>query len=519
MRQVPTVIPTVKHDKGNFCRVLHILCIVFSLAIIACRSSETPLDTVVVSIEKAPLSRHPVFASDAYSFWISELIAESLVTIGKDLTIQPQLAEKWSSPTPTSYRFVLKKGVSFHNGQPLTCQDIHASLMRYASTDSPFSGAFQRIKKSTCSQDGSEIEIHLKEPYAAFLTDLVTAKVFPESTLQEVVANTKTFVGTGPMRLVEADERHIKLETFDRHWGEKPSFKFILFQVTSDPQTRFLALKKGSVDLALNVLPPAQVEEARALPSLEVMSAPGVTFQYISMNHTHPELKKRDIRKAIAHGIDRESIIKQKLRDMATLTNSLLSKESYFFEADLPSYAYDPNKSRELLKAHGFTQEKPLVLNFKTSNDPQAVSLALIYKEQLNQVGIQLNVKSLEFATFFDDVKKGNFDLHSLRWVGVTEPNAYFDFLHTSNFAPKGRNRGYYSNSTLDSLAAKANVVVDPNKRKKLYSEIQKLAATDLPYINLWHMRNVAVFRKDRITNLELVPTGSYMCLLKIQKK
>jgi peptide/nickel transport system substrate-binding protein len=133
-----------------------------------------------------------------------------------------------------------------------------------------------------------------------------------------------------------------------------------------------------------------------------------------------------------------------------------------------------------------------------------------VFQQQLSDIGIALDIRSFEFATFFSDVSHGEFQVYSLRWVGGNEDPDFFDYaFSTARIIPNGANRQYYSNPRVDALIAKASAEPDQNARKQDYAEIQQILAEELPYINLWYFDNVMVYSK-RVRGLEMNPSGNY---------
>jgi peptide/nickel transport system substrate-binding protein len=146
----------------------------------------------------------------------------------------------------------------------------------------------------------------------------------------------------------------------------------------------------------------------------------------------------------------------------------------------------------------------------KTSTEESTRLLAAVLQQQLREVGIVLEVRSYEFATFFADVQKGAFQLYSLRWIGGNQDPDIFEYVfESSSIPPKRANRGFYSNPRVDELLAQARKEIDQEKRKQLYFEVQRILANDLPYINLWYFDNVIAYR-PRVRGLKLVPSGNF---------
>jgi peptide/nickel transport system substrate-binding protein len=146
----------------------------------------------------------------------------------------------------------------------------------------------------------------------------------------------------------------------------------------------------------------------------------------------------------------------------------------------------------------------------KTSSEVSTRLLAAVLQQQLHDVGIELDIRSFESATFFSDVTHGEFQFYSLRWVGGNEDPDMFELVfHSARIPPNGANRGSYANPRVDALIDQARREPNLNTRKQLYAEIQRVLAGELPYINLWYQDNVLVATK-RVTNLTLNSSGSY---------
>jgi peptide/nickel transport system substrate-binding protein len=146
----------------------------------------------------------------------------------------------------------------------------------------------------------------------------------------------------------------------------------------------------------------------------------------------------------------------------------------------------------------------------KTSTDANTRLMVAVIQQQLHEVGIALDIRAFEFATFFSDVTHGAFQMYGLRWIGGNEDPDIFEYAFDSaKFPPNGANRSYYSNPKLDALIDRARQEIDPNLRKPLYAEVQRILADDLPYINLWYLDNVMV-HTQRVRNIKLNPAGNY---------
>ena len=191
-------------------------------------------------------------------------------------------------------------------------------------------------------------------------------------------------------------------------------------------------------------------------PNLIVEDAPGTQVQYLGFNLRDPLLKDARVRQAIACAIDRKLIIQTLLGGHAHTAESLLPTSHWAFTGDVARYDYDPARAARLLDEAGHAPGRNGVrfhLAMKTSTDGDTRLLAAVLQQQLAKVGIALDLRSYEFATFYSDVTRGAFQMYSLRWIGGNEqPDIFTYAFATASFSPKGANRGHYSNPQLDAL-------------------------------------------------------------------
>jgi peptide/nickel transport system substrate-binding protein len=337
----------------------------------------------------------------------------------------------------------------------------------------------------------------------------------------------KKLIGSGPFKFVSQSPNDIVLEKNQDYFMGAPRLDKVVFKVVKDDNTRFLKMRKGELDLVINSIPLKKVDDFKKAPLnkvYHVVENPGLRYQYLSFNMAAPELQDVRIRQAIAHGINVQEIIKYRLEGHAARANGLLSSVNWFAENDVQKYNFDPAAAKKLLDAAGLKDPdgngpKPrVVLEMKTSTNKETIGIARIIQSQLANIGIKLEVKSYEWGTFFGDIKKGNFQMTSLRWIGVTEPDFYFDIFHSSMIPPNGRNRGRYQNASIDSLTEQGRVELNPDKRKGIYSKIQKVLAQELPYLSLWHTNNISIVHK-RVSGYLQDPMGGYLSFRNINVK
>jgi peptide/nickel transport system substrate-binding protein len=407
----------------------------------------------------------------------------------------------------------LHHGVSFHDGRPLSSRDVKWTFdsLLTGKIRSPRAATYRLVEHIDAPDDYTVI-FHLKEPYTPLLWNLSTGAVgiVPYGSGTEITTHP---VGSGPFKFVSAEtDKEVIVERNDDYWGEKPRLPRVRFAVIPDATTRALELRKGSGDATINALTPDTVLTLQRDPALAIERAPGTVLAYMGFNLRDPILRDVRVRQAIAYAFDRAPMIEYLWRGEAQPARSILPPQSWAYNGNVPAYNHDPEKARQLLDAAGCPAINGVRfhLTMKTSTDENTRLMVAVMQQQLREVGIVLDIRTFEFATFFADVTHGAFQLYSLRWIGGNEDPDIFEYaFHSAKFPPNGANRGYYSNSKVDSLIDQARREVDQNKRKSTYAELQLILANELPYIDLWYLDNVLVHNR-RVLNLQLNPAGNY---------
>ena len=491
----------------------HLGWLLLLLALCGCTRKPASNELVVI-IESNPNNLDPRVGIDAQSERIGELIFDALVHRDDHFNLQPWIAESWDIPDPLTYVFHLRHDVKFHDGRPLTSKDVKWTL------DTIAQGKIRSTKTATFKyvdhidvRDDFTVVIHLKEPYSALLWNLSSGAIgiVPEGADDKF--GTKP-IGTGQFKFVSAEQdKDVLIERNDQYWGEKAKVKDVRFIVVPDPTTRALELRKGSADISPpGSLNPDMYVALKNEPTIREIQEPGTVLAYIAMNVRDPILKDVRVRQALAYAIDRDPLIHYLWRDQARPANSVLPPQHWAYNGDVPTYAHNPAKARELLEAAGYPEKNGVRfhLTMKTSTEESTRLLAAVLQQQLREVGIVLDIRSFEFATFFSDVQKGAFQFYSLRWIGGNQDPDIFEYVFdSSRTPPKGANRGFYSNPKVDALIAQGRKEIDREKRKQIYFEVQRIVAEDLPYINLWYFDNVIAYR-PRVKGLKLVPSGNF---------
>ena len=242
------------------------------------------------------------------------------------------------------------------------------------------------------------------------------------------------------------------------------------------------------------------------------------------MNLNDPILSHVEVRKAIGYAIDREAIVKYLRRGFATTAVGIVPPMSWAFERNVFDFSHDPAQAERLLDAAGFRDPDgpgPLPrfrLSLKTSTTEVYRIQAAAIQHDLARVGIAIDVRSSEFQTLSADVLRGNFQLYTLQFVGVTDPDILRLVYHSQQVPPAGPNRVRYRNPDVDRLIEEASAAPDEADRRRFYAQAQQRIAADVPYISLWYKTNVAIFQPD-IHGVSLSPIADFTFLKDVYRQ
>ena len=489
------------------------------------RSPARDPGVIVVGVVSGPNNLDPRVGTDAVSQNADQLIFSGLMRIDEHLKVVPDVAERLENPAPTVYVATLRKGVKFHDGHELTSADVVYTFRSIFDPTfvTPYRGAL-RMLKSVDARDRYTVVFTLTEPFGSFPVNLVFPMIVPDGAGPSF--NTHP-IGTGPYRFVRnvTDER-LELAAFDQYWGGPPANRGVTFKVIPDNIMAGLELRKGVTDLVANDLPPDIVYQLERDPRLRTDRSPGTDYQYVGFNMLDPILKDVRVRKALSYAVDRHAIIEYLRRGLAVPAVGMMPPMSWAFNPDVPVFDNDPAKARALLDEAGYPDpdgDGPaprMHLTLKTSTGEFFRLQATVIQQQLQAVGVDVEVRTYEFATLYTDVLTGNFQMYSLQWVGgaMSDPDILRRVFHSNQIPPVGFNRGHFSDAAVDHALDEASQATDDAERRRLYGEAQRLIAEQVPYISLWSKTNAVVAQRD-LTNLHVAPTVDFIFLKDVARR
>lgn len=417
---------------------------------------------------------------------------DSLLHKNTKLEYEPSLATSWKSLSDTTWEFKLRKGVKFHNGDPLTADDVKFSFDRVLNKDnkSPQYGNVRAIKEVKIVAPDT-VHLITDKPYPLLLERLVFFPIIPKKHYEKVGAEAfgaSAPVGTGPWKLAEYKRgEHIRLEAFDQHWRGKPPFKTLVFRGIPEVATQVAELKTGGVDIIRNVSADL-VPDLKANPGTYISSTPILRTHYVMLDMRAEPFNKKLVRQAANHAIDREAIVQKMMAGLGKVVPTVVHPAAFGYDPSITPYPYDPKKAKELLAKGGYPNGVDVTIH-SSFVEFRPVFEAIC--QMLTEVGIRATPKIWDpgpaYNKFFQaDGKATHGAYGSWGYYSVFDADAILHPLYHTE--PGGWIGKHYARvEGLDQLIDQARSTVDATARKRTYTQILKLIKEEAPSIFLFH--------------------------------
>ena len=439
--------------------------------------------TFEIATDQSPVGLDPHVATAFSTQLIDGNIYEGLTAIDAGLRTIPSLAESWTvSADGQSYRFALRPGALFHNGQPVTPADVMASIARVRDpkTGSPYASRFADI--SGVESDGdTAVRITLRQPSAPFLSQLASLAIVPATATAGLARQP---IGTGPFRFRQwVPDTSITLDRFDGYWQKGlPHLQTLKFNIVPEAATRQLGLAGG----AYRMLPSIDAATAKAVqsdPRLRLLQTQDLAYSLVGFNTSKPPFDNPQVREAVNLGIDRGQIADAAYYGQATPAGPLSPALAAWAlpTTAFPCYRPDPEKAKALLAQAGLTMPVKLTLNVLGSLQ-LVVDVAQVVQAQLNKAGFDVTLNVQEQGKFIQDWRASNFQGFVSLNGGGTDPDDYFGRTFQTGGAT---NVFRFSDPALDTRLNTARSTEDPVLRKQIYDEVQTRLACQGPAVHL----------------------------------
>ncbi len=495
-----------------------------------CRERGAEGVTIALSEKFGSLDTLTGGATTAADDRVRTLIFNSLIKKNEKFEYVGEIGEYKIGDDNLTITYTIRDGIKFHNGKPLTSEDVKYSFdTMFASKGSKRDSFFEEIADETDPAKKAKKKvshftaIETPDPKTVIfkvtrpalinqtLSNLVTIPIIPVGTGETQKTNP---VGSGPFKFVNFDSVNniVRLEANADYWEGAPKIPRLVVKTIPDASALQNELLSGGVDIAPNPtnLSPDSLKILSESPMLKVERANGSNIQYIGFNTQATPFNDVRIRQAVAYAIDREKIIKDLFAGQARLAHSILPPESWAYSPGT-TYAYDPAKAKKLLQEAGYKGE---IVTFKFVAGNSAVKQ---YSEtilaSLREVGFNVNLETLELQTLVEALKKGQFQMNTAIWIGGNQDPIFFRDLFASTEFPdrkdNGRNRARYSNPEFDKIIEEAVNTVDKEKAKALYQKAQEMVSNDVPLLPLWYPASTVIATK-KIGNIKINASGDW---------
>lgn len=465
----------------------------------------------------------PRLANDTTARRVIEQVFDGLVELDPQLRVRPALAESWTQTAPTVWVFKLRRNVRFHDGTPLTAADVvftYTTILDPALR-APLRGLYTPITRVE-AVDNETVRFTLSAPYAPLLK-YADMGIVPRAAVERAGSEFASRpVGTGPFKFVSWQRNsRITLEANAEYWKGRPKLGQVIFNVIPDNTTRAAALESGDVDLIHSPLSPQDVARLKTSQRVRVVEMTGLGITYLNMNMVDPLIRDVRIRRAIAHLIPQQTIVRQIYREMdKPATSVLLPAWAGVYTEEIQQPGHDIARAKALLAEAGWTDSnndgildrggQRLSITLRThSEDPNRIQIAELLLSIMRSSGIDARVEITEFPGLVQALLSGNYQVVLVGWLGLVDP----DRGMYNQFHSKGsQNWEKYTNPRVDALLDEGRQKADPNERARVYREVARIIATDVPYFVLTYQGYIVGINR-RVEGFTPIPSGSFRSL------
>lgn len=440
-------------------------------------------NNLVAAIAGEPDQLDPHKTSAYFSFEVLENVFDTLVEPDAKLEMRPALAESWEvSPDQLSWTFHLRAGVTFHDGSPFTADDVVFSYRRIIDEQLANVDKFSAVT-DVRAVDPMTVVIDVKHPTPNLLTNIGGFKGMAIVQRRNVESGQIAThpVGTGPFAFrSQKSGDSITLTANPAYWNGAPKVAGVTFRFISEPSTALSALQAGEIDWT-DSIPPQRVAQLRDDDSLHLAVAPSNDYWYLALNEAHKPWDDVRARQAVAYGIDRAAIVQATSYGTAA-ANQLAIPEGNPWYTAYDRYGYDIDTAKRLLDEAGVGDVDLDML--VTSEYPETVTAAQVIADNLAPLGITVNIRTVDFATWLDEQNSGNFDMLMMGWLGNIDPD---DFYYAQHHTHGTSNAQKFSNTEVDRLLDAGRVETNREARFDDYRRAATIIADEVSYIYLYN--------------------------------
>jgi peptide/nickel transport system substrate-binding protein len=444
------------------------------------------------SIETKTLD--PAGNSQNPDIWVQVNIFDKLVTVASDgKTILPDLATKWTSSNGgRTYTFILRKGIKLQDGTPVTAKDVAFCINRARKPAASWSWTLTSLVSATALNKNT-VRITLKHAWGPLLSDLslFDTGIYPQAYFKKVGPSGMAThpVGSGPYKFVKwVKGQYILLQKDPNYWNAaKYPMQYVKYQLIPNDNTRLLQTEAGQLDVD-NVLPFSDIESVQKTGKAQVQINTSTETQYIVPLDILPQFKDVHVRQAINHAIDRAALVRAVLYGHGAPANSFMPKGAIDWDASLPVPSYNLSLAKKLMKESKYPKGFSITMEVP-SGDSVSNTIDVILKNELQPLGITLNLRQEDQTTLFNDQQKQKYHITNNLWTNdIPDPDELVSFAVNYNLSASRSFFTWYNNQQLAHLSVQAEETNNNAVRRADYIKIQQLFMQNVPFFPLFYV-------------------------------
>lgn len=455
---------------------------------------------LTIAIHSDPAGLDPHTVNDVPSGNIGINIYESLVAFDKNNELQGLLATEWEMIEDTVWEFKLREGVKFHDDSDFNAEVVKANFERVLDPEIASQRAFlyEMISEIKVIDDYT-VQFVTEFPFAPLAAHIAHSgggmisleaikKDYEAMENGEVPGSTITTnpVGTGFFKFDHwTSGEEIKLVRNDNYWGDKAHLDSVTFKIINEPLTRLSELETGYSDI-IEKVQPSDINRVESNPDIYLDRKQLVSLAYVSFNTTKEPFDDVRVRQAISMAINKDDIVNGIMEGSAIPAVGPIPPGVFGFDESVPPIPYDPEKAKELLAEAGY--ENGFSTTIWTNDNPQRVQTAEYVQSKLGEIGINVSIEVVEWATYLNDTATGKHDMFILGWSTPTFDADYalYALFHSSAHGATG-NRSFISDPELDELLDKGKQEGNIELRKEYYKQAQEMLVDLAPMLYTHH--------------------------------
>lgn len=443
-------------------------------------------DTLVVANIYDARTLDPIVQNEVATSGMCLHIYDTLIGLDQETNLVPMLAEKWERIDDVTYKFFLRQGVKFHNGEPFTAADVKYTVERAQSPAGSAIRQYSEVVDKVEVVDDYTVIMKLKSPFTPFLMSLshtwgsIVNQKAVEAAGESYGMNP---VGTGPFKFKSWNKGdRIVLERNDDYWGQKPAYKELIMRAVAESINRTIELESGAVDIAYRV-PVTDIKRVEENPKLTLYRHLENSTSYMGFNCAKAPWDNPKVRQAVRLALDNVGMQKAVFRGTGRAPNAPVAPSVKYSDKDIPYVKRNLEEAKKLLAEAGV--QLPLKAEIWTNDYKPRRDLATIIQAQLKDVGIELEHKVLEWGAYLDGLQKKTHDLYILGWV-ASVPDAEFALSGVLK-STGGSNYSFFKDEEVDAMLDSAKALPDGPEREAMYKKIQARIHELAPWVYMYN--------------------------------